>query len=76
MAGALTPLLRSAAYGCVAIEFRGRALGWMGVVASRSLREASQRLLKPDPIDFLSGEFTKPFDAPTRPMDLALNQHL
>ena len=68
MAGPLTPLLSSAAYGCLAIEFRGRGLGWMGVVASRSLREASQRLLKPDPIDFLSGEFTKPFDA-SKPSD-------
>ncbi len=55
MAGALTPLLQSASHGCVAIEFRGRELRWMGVVASRSLREASKRLGHPDPRPFLRG---------------------
>ena len=53
IAGALTPLLRSASHGCVAIEFRGRELRWMGVVAARSLREASKRLVHPDPRAFL-----------------------
>ena len=49
LAGDLAPLLQSASHGCVAIELRGRELRWLGVVASRSLREASSRLRPPDP---------------------------
>ena len=47
IAGALSPLLQTASYGCLELSLEERKMRWEGVVASRPLRTASRRLAPP-----------------------------
>lgn len=51
LSGAIQPLLASASHGCVSLNLSGRKLTWSGVVSSRPLRSASNRLKPPNPIN-------------------------
>ena len=70
LSGALHPLLASAAHGCVSLNLSGRKLTWSGVMASRPLRSASNRLKPPNPIDVarLFPDAQDPGDRPSVPL--------
>lgn len=60
IAGPIQPLLQTGAYGCLALKLQDDSLHWRGVVASRPLRGATQRLSPPRQATVITGEANDP----------------